>query len=323
MSTRRGMVLGKFMPVHAGHQYLIDFARHYVDELYVLVCSLEREPIPGALRHAWMRELYPDCRVVHIADEVPQAPEEHPDFWSIWQALIRRHVPAPIDYVFASEAYGFKLAEVLDAEYVPVDPTRELRPVSGTQVRREPMRYWGYLPPCVRPYYLKRVCVFGPESTGKSTLARDLARHFGTVYASEYARGLLDHKEGRCDYDDLVRIARGQAAAEDALARQAHRLLIADTDPLTTTVWARELFGRVPEEVAQLAATRDYDLYLLLDVDVPWVDDQQRYLPHRRREFFERCRQALEQSGRRYTVIRGRWADRWQQALAAVEPLLT
>jgi len=101
------------------------------------------------------------------------------------------------------------------------------------------MKHWEFLPQAVRPYFVKRVCVFGPESTGKSTLARDLARHFGTVYAWEYARPMLDPQGGECrGVDDIVRIVRGQVATENALARQANRVLICDTDVLTSTIWS-------------------------------------------------------------------------------------
>src|SRR5205814_5917310 len=100
----------------------------------------------------------------------------------------------------------------------------ELVPISGTLIRQDPIKHWEDLPEVVRPYFVKRVCVFGPESTGKSTLARDLARHFQTVYASEYARPLLDPQGGQCRPLDIPLIVRGQVATEDALARQANRV---------------------------------------------------------------------------------------------------
>ena len=81
------MILGKFMPPHAGHQYLVHFARNFVDRLTVLVCSLKSEPIAGELRYAWMRELFPDVRIVHITEELPQTPAEHPEFWTIWRRV--------------------------------------------------------------------------------------------------------------------------------------------------------------------------------------------------------------------------------------------
>jgi HTH-type transcriptional regulator, transcriptional repressor of NAD biosynthesis genes len=320
--TGTGMILGKFMPPHLGHVYGVEFARRFVARLTVLVCSLEREPIPGPLRFTWMRELFPDCDVRHVTDENPQEPHEHPDFWRIWHATIRRALPTGPDFVFASEPYGAPLAEVLGAKFIPIDLRRDLVPISGTAIRRAPLRHWEFLPPPVRPYYVKRVCVFGPESTGKTTLAADLARHFRTAWAGEFARGLLDPKAGRCDPEDIPLIARGQLASEDALARQANRVLFCDTDLITTTIWSRVLFGDCPRWIEEEADRRRYDLYLLLDVDVPWVDDSQRYLPHLRREFFERCRDELSRRGRRAVTISGTWPERFTRAVAAVETLL-
>lgn len=317
------MILGKFLPPHAGHQYLVDFARHFVDRLTVLVCSVEREPISGRLRYRWMRELFPDVRVVHVTDENPQEPSEHPQFWRIWCDTIERSVGEPIDYVFASEDYGRRLAAELSATFIPVDLARSVVPISGTEIRTAPMEYWRYIPPCVRPYFVRRVCVFGPESTGKSTLARDLARHFRTVYAPEFARGWLDPRQGVCTPDDIPVIARGQRAAEEALARQANRVLFCDTDLLATTIWSEVLFGDCPQWVRDEADRRQYDLYLLLDVDVPWVDDAQRYLSHERQAFFEKCRQTLENGERPFVVIRGRWEMRFEQACRAIENLLS
>src|SRR5918912_2793574 len=144
-----------------------------------------------------MRELFPGARVVHLTDENPQEPAEHPDFWRIWRDSLARVLPGRPDHVFASEDYGPKLAEVLGADFVPVDRAREVVPVSGTAVRADPMGNWQYLPDCVRPSFVRRVCVFGPESTGKSTLARDLARHFRTVAVPEYPRTLLEAQGGR------------------------------------------------------------------------------------------------------------------------------
>jgi len=318
------MILGKFCPPTLGHQYLVDFGRHYVDRLLVMVCTLTREPIPGDLRFGWMREMFPqgNVEVVHVTDDdLPQEPGEHPDFWNIWRGVVRRY-QARTDFVFACEPYGFPLADVLGARYVPVDRAREMVPVSARAVRQDPLRNWQYLPAVVRPYYVKRVCLFGPESTGKSVLARRLAAHYETAFVAEHARPLLDHKGGVCEAGDIPLIARGQVAAEDAMARQANRLLFCDTDPLLTIVWSDFLFGACPAAVHELAATRRYDVTLLADVDAEWVDDGQRFLPHRRQEFFDRCRTALDRAGRRYAVVSGSWDDRFAQACAAVEPLL-
>lgn len=321
-----GMVLGKFLPPHHGHLQLIRFAQGLVDELTVVVGTLAREPIPGALRFEWMRQLCGGARVVHLTDENPQDPAERPDFWQIWRASLLRVLPRPPDYVFASEAYGQRLAETLGATFIPFDPGRQTVPISGTAIREAPLDHWIDLPPPVRAHFLRRVCVFGPESTGKSTLARRLAAHFQTRAVPEYARALLEAQDGRLDEADMPLIARGQAAAEAALARCEHegvrRVLFCDTDPLTTLVWSARLYGRVAPEVAALAEAHDYDLYLLTAPDVPWVADVVRYLPDDRAGFFARCQAALAGRGRRFVVVEGGWARREATAIAAVQACL-
>lgn len=320
--TGTGMLLGKFMPPHLGHVYLAEFARQYVERLAIVVCSLEREPIPGVLRHGWMRALFPSSEVIHVTDELPQEPSEHPDFWRLWKDALERVLPFAPDRVFASEPYGWQLAEVLGARFVPVDQARGVVPISGTAVRADPMASWRFIPVPVRPYFARRVCVFGPESTGKSTLAQRLAREFETVCVPEYARTHLEARGGRVTPEDLLPIARGQIASEDALARQANRVLVCDTDPLTTVLWAQALFGRCPDEIERESRRRRYDLYLLLDVDVPFVPDPVRYLPDERESFFARCRRALDDRRLPYVVLRGGWDERFETARKAVTELV-
>lgn len=315
------MVLGKFMPPHAGHMYLCNFARAWCDDLAIVVGSLAREPIPGAQRVAWMRELFPDAHVVHHTDENPQLPEDHPRFWEIWEASLRRVLPWPVDWVFAGEAYGEKLAEVLGARFVPVDRTQGVRGVSGTAVRADPAARWDDIPACVRPWFVKRVSVFGPESTGKSTLAARLAEELGTIAVPEYARLWLEPRGGRIEAADIEAIARGQLAAEDALARSARHVLVCDTDLLATTIWSDVLFGSCPAWIREEAARRRYDLTLLCDVDVPWVADPVRYLPDERASFLTRCEDALRANGRAWVKIEGSWDERLETALAAVRAL--
>jgi HTH-type transcriptional repressor of NAD biosynthesis genes len=323
-APRHGMVLGKFLPPHAGHVYLVEVARRLCDDLTVVVGSLARESIPGALRVEWMRALFPGVRVVHLTDENPQDPSEHPRFWEIWRASLLAALPRAPDLVFASEAYGARLAEVLGARFVPVDPGRLALPVSGSAIRRDPLASWAYLPRPVRPYFLRRVSVFGPESTGKTTLATRLAAHLGSLAVPEYARTHLEARPAgtAVSEDDLAAIARGQVASEEALAFEANRVLVADTDPLLTCVWSETLFGRTPAWLAAAAAARRYELTLLLDVDVPWVADAVRYLPDDRAPFFARCEAALRAADRRYVVLRGDHEARFTTACAALDALL-
>jgi len=311
------------MPPHTGHAYLVEVARRLCDDLTIVVGTLAREPIPGELRAAWMRAIFPDLRVVHLTDENPQDPSEHADFWDIWRASLLRVLPRPPDIVFTSDPYGARLAEVLGARWIPVDPGRTARPICASEIRADPFGHWDFLPPPVRPYYLRRVSVFGPESTGKTSLAAQLAERYQTVWVPEYARTHLEaHRITAPSPADLAIIAGGQVACEDALALEARRLLITDTDPLLTCVWSEVLFGAVPPALAGVAAGRRYDLTLLLEVDLPWIADPVRYLPGERRGFFERCAAALDAAGRRTVVIRGDGAARLAAAAHAIEEVI-
>ena len=316
------MVLGKFLPPTLGHQYLVDFARHYVTDLTVIVGSLRREPIPGDVRWRWMREMFSDVNVVHLTDELPQYPHEHADFWKLWHASIRRFIPTGPDYVFASEDYGFKLAEVLGARYIPVDQPRSQVQVSGTVVRDDPMGHWDYLPACVRPWFVRKVCIIGPESTGKTTLAGRLARHYKTAMVAEYARGCIDAHGGKVTADMFELFVRGQAASEAALARQANRVLICDSDAFTTALFHELYHGSRPDFIMEEARRRSYDLYLLTVPDTPFVAEPQRQHEAHRDWFFKQCAEWLAGLNARYVLIQGDWETRFQTACAAVDTLV-
>ena len=173
---------------------------------------------------------------------------------------------------------------------------------------------------------MKRVVVTGSECTGKTTLAGDLARQFGTVCVAEYAREYLDRKVATAglplDERDVEPIARGQIAAEDRGAATAKRLLVLDTDLVSTTVYARHYYGACPAWIDQAARDRRGDLYLLCDIDVPWVADSVRDRPHHREHIHALFVEALNTLGAPYVLIRGSWAARLTTAVAAVSEVL-
>lgn len=308
------------MPPHLGHQYLIDFARNYVDELIVVIGTKPGDPIPAELRIKWLKAMCPQAVIIHVKDANP--PESHSNYWDIWVENLRKNLPYIPEFFFASEDYGWKLSEILGMKYIPVDHQRRLVPVSATQIREEPFKYWKYIPSVVRPYFVKRVCIFGPESTGKTILTRKLAKHFKTVYCDEYARGLLEFTDGDVKYSDIPKIARGHRASEEALARQANRVLFSDTDIITTVIWSKVLFKKVPAWIKKEVANRRYDLYLVLDVDVPWVKDNQRYLPSKRKWFLNLCISELRKRNRKYVLISGDWDERFKKAVEEVKKII-
>lgn len=173
---------------------------------------------------------------------------------------------------------------------------------------------------------VKRIAVFGTESTGKTRLAEHLARHFGEPWVQEYAREFWDQNGGVIGLEHMAPIAREQWRREDEAATKAKRVLICDTDSLTTMLWSDVLYGTCPDEVKRGAEKRakNYALYLLLDVDVPFSPDPQRCFPDPddRAKFARVWRGALERRGLPFVEIRGNWAARERLAVEAVERVL-
>lgn len=321
-----GFLLGKFMPPHAGHVFLCDTARRLVDRLTILVCWLPDDPIPGDLRLEWMRILFPDCRVIGHGEPAPQAPGEHPDFWSIWRGIVRHGHPEPIDLLFAGESYGLRLAEEVGARFVPVGardewratPTR--RPVSGTAVREQPWEHWDAIPGPVRPYFARTICLHGPESVGKTRLAARLAEHFETLWVPEYGRYHCEAHGVDLDEAGLLTIGRTQTAMAAAALAWCNKRLIVDTDALMTAAWSEMMLGAIP---AELMKQPKADLYLLLDADVPWESDGTRIYgdDERRSRFMTISERILHEARVPVVRISGNWDERFDRAVSAIEAL--
>lgn len=172
-----------------------------------------------------------------------------------------------------------------------------------------------------------KVVLFGPESTGKTTLAGDIARAYGTVWVPEYAREYLQDKWEReglaCQPEDLLPIAIGQMRLENALARKANRLLVCDTDLLETKVYSEVYYGGYCDPILeQFALKNQYDLYFLTGIDVPWVADDLRDKPREREEMFSHFREALVKSNRSFVILKGSRDERLETARFHIDKLL-
>ncbi len=174
---------------------------------------------------------------------------------------------------------------------------------------------------------IKRIAIFGTESTGKTSLAQRLAAHFGEPWAPEFVREFWDAHEGKIEARDLGTIALGQMANEEHAARRAKHVVFCDTELVTCTLWNDALFpGACPAWVREEAEerARGFALYLLCDADVPFAPDPQRCFPdvalrERARELW---REALVSRGLPFAEIRGEWPERARVAIAAVEAIL-
>ena len=170
---------------------------------------------------------------------------------------------------------------------------------------------------------MRRISLTGPESAGKSTLAAQLAAHYGTAFAPEYAREYLEKNGAAYALPDLEAIAHGQLAAEETAAAQAHRLLFCDTDLVVMKIWAENAFGTCPPWiVAELARPR-YAGTLLLAPDLPWTPDPLREHPDpaQRWHFYALYKAELQRLAWPFIEISGSPPHRLAQAVVAVDAL--
>lgn len=314
---RHAVVAGKFYPPHRGHQFLIDSALVASDRVSVLLCERPSDLLAGELRASWLRELHPRAEILLVDDRYDEQDSE------LWARNTLAWLDSPPDAVFASEAYGAAYARAMGAEFVAVDPERRAVPCSATRVRADLFAAWRHLPPPVREGLAMRVSVLGAESTGSTTLAEQLAAHYGTVWVPEYGREYTAEKVRRretgWETSEFVAIAREQNLRENAGARRSNGLLISDTNAFATVLWHRRYLGWDDEEVVREAARAQCDLYLLTGDEIPFEPDEIRDGESIRHEMQGWFREELGRSGVPWIELRGDRASRLAAAVAAID----
>lgn len=177
-----------------------------------------------------------------------------------------------------------------------------------------------------QPINIVKIVLFGPESTGKTTLSKQLARHYNTVWTPEYAREYLQKKWNNhrktCEAKDLIPIAIGQMKLENKLAKKADRILICDTDLLETKVYSEEFYGFVDQDLNEAAKINNYDLYLLTYIDTPWEEDDLRDRTKQRLKMFTAFEEALQKNNKPYLLLKGNKEDRFKKAVETINTII-
>lgn len=165
---------------------------------------------------------------------------------------------------------------------------------------------------------ISKVCVIGPECTGKTVLSQALANRLNTVWVEEYARAYLNRLGKPYEEHDLEKIAHGQLRMEDEWSIDANKILVCDTNLYVIKVWSQFKFGRVDQTILDLIEQRKYDLYLLTYIDIPWISDPLREHPDKRDELYEMYLKEMKGQSVPFVEIKGTEQQRLDMAMDAI-----
>jgi HTH-type transcriptional repressor of NAD biosynthesis genes len=340
---RVGVFPGKFLPPHRGHLLAILEAHSRCDKLYVVVseqreldtrlCELARiEFIPGNLRIRWLQDELEGLNIEFKLIDNPDLPT-FPDGWNEYASELRAKINENIDVIFGGErSYieGHKIA-FPGVEYELVDPARSLVPISASEIRTNPIQYWDYLLDSESSFFARKILITGPESCGKSHMAKKLAIHFQTScsleYGHEYQLKRLAGNGAIFTDDDFLQIIAHQSLRDSKVISTANRLSIFDTDPVITAYYSQFYLGKVLPQIESYINPSGYDLVIALRPSVRWIDDGSRDTPSQqlRDKSFDDIMKLYEYYGfdiNRFVIIESyNYLERFNQCRAAINAL--
>lgn len=278
---KRGLTLGKYAPLHKGHQFVIETALSEMDEVIVVIYNApETTCIPLNIRANWLRRLFPQIKVIEAWDgptEVGDAPEikrTHEDY------IINKLKIWGITNFYSSEFYGEHMSIALGAVNRLVDPLRQIIPISGMKIRENPFAYRNYIHPLVYRDLIANIVFLGAPSTGKTSITKRMAQEYDTIWMPEFGREYWEKNQikRRLSLEQLVEIAEGHLEREENLFYQANQYLFTDTNAITTFMFSQYYHQAVLPKLVELAnlASSRYDLVFLCDTDIPYDDTWDR-----------------------------------------------
>ncbi|AHG19638.1 ATPase [Chania multitudinisentens RB-25] len=284
-----GLIVGKFAPLHQGHEILINAALEVCEKLVIISYSLPELPgFAPARRRCYLQARFPQAHILVLAPEealawgigpMPHNDSDDDSHRHFVASLCLQQLNVMPEAVFTAEDYGDGFAQVLSTRFqrqvLHVRLQRESGPGarSGTLIRSDIHRYRHLVAPEVYAHFVHRICILGGESTGKSTLSIALAAALDTLSISEYGRERWEQRKGHLIFDDLLEIAQTQILRE--MTARPNRYLVCDTSPLTTLFYSLAMFGKADPALEALAC-QHYDTVVLCADDFPFQQDGTR-----------------------------------------------
>jgi len=316
----KGIILMTALVPTKGHQNLVEFAIQYMakylhSELYIIISHRDNEPVSGWDRISAFREQFQYQRVGHKvvavshydndAPQNPTGPDDKP-FWDYWVRTIEI-ITGTVwdeDILFASEKYGIDMAAALPCKFVPFDPYREVSNARGTDVRQGLPYTMDQVMPAFQKNLIKRITIFGSESTGKTTLAKALAKRDDGHFLMEWARPYLETVGAELNAEKMATIFDGQAALQDmAKSLLDKRHIFQDTDLFSTIGYYRIFSLPVTHDMKCRALAKKSDLYVLTQSNIPFEEDPLRYGGDKRESDDQFWINILEEYGLNYIVL--------------------
>jgi HTH-type transcriptional repressor of NAD biosynthesis genes len=289
-----GLFPGKFLPPHRGHITAILRAHALCDRLYVVIsertvedtalCATANVPhIAGVLRQRWLSQELQGLGI-HVLLQNEDAIAPFPQGWGDYAKLLMHNVPELFNVIFGGEeSYrdGHRL-HFPGIDYTVLDPQRTQWPISGTAIRNQPYLHWDYIAGSARSFFARKVLITGPESCGKTTLTRKLAKVYCTSWSEElgrdYQHDVLGGNGDLFDLEDFNRIAHLQYEQDLVALRSANKVCFFDTDAVVTAFFSELFLGEVASRVHSFIDPDKYDLIIVLQPTVPWIADGMREL---------------------------------------------
>jgi NadR type nicotinamide-nucleotide adenylyltransferase len=322
---RTGFTLGKFLPLHKGHELLLKVAAKNCDELIVLIGTTPDDPFSFEQRKEWVEKaigeqeefctlfILPQPELDKHADKDENGTITDESYWQAWLASTREILTnefgpstlEKIDIVFTSDLYGERIAKELHARWVPVDPDREMKSISGTMVRNNFYSMFKSLPEYTKHDLVQTVAIVGPESCGKSTMIKKLSKLYDTL--PEYGRILSVNRKNELDREDFRIIQRTQQFLIDQTKENANfPIIVSDTEALITAMYADIWFpGEDNSEFYDVAKEQHIDKYIVLAPSVPWIQDGFRVMEveETRWQFYDKLVGKLKEYGKNFECI--------------------